>query len=307
MKRFPACMLATCVIPWDEHGDFMEDLFHHEVREMLAHGTKHLYIFGTAGEGYAVADRQFDQIVRVFQKIMHSGGAEAMVGVIDLALNHIIERIERARDAGVRWFQISLPSWGPLNDRELLEFFRQTCGRFPDCRFLHYNLMRTKRLVTAQEYARLAAAHPNLVATKNSTDSLTRIEELLTFAPELQHFLNEFGYAYGCLIGECGLLASLALTNWEAGRKFFDAGRNRDVHTLLSMQRALMALTRDLVAAVGDAAHMDGAFDKMLWRLHDRRFPLRLLPPYAGVDEACFERFATLLRENHPAWAPQIV
>jgi dihydrodipicolinate synthase/N-acetylneuraminate lyase len=156
VDRYPNCLLATCCVPWDERGGFVEPLFRDQLRLILGRGTKHVYIFGTAGEGYAVSDRQFDQIVGVFHEAMRSAGAEPMVGVISLSLTTVIERIERACAIGVRDFQISLPAWGALNDAELFEFFRQTCGRFPDCRFLHYNLRRAGRLVTPQEYARLA-------------------------------------------------------------------------------------------------------------------------------------------------------
>ena len=43
--------------------------------------------------------------------------------------------------------------------------------------------------------------------------------------------------------------------------------------------------------------HIDGAFDKMLYRLSDPTFPLRLLPPYSAATEAEFARF----REGVPA------
>jgi dihydrodipicolinate synthase/N-acetylneuraminate lyase len=302
--RFPSDILATCVIPWAEDGSFMEELFRHQVRTLLAHGTRHLYIFGTAGEGYSVSDRQFDQIVRVFHEAMQAGGAEAMVGVISLSLSTIVERIGRARDLGVRLFQISLPSWGALSEPELFAFFEHTCGRFRDCRFLHYNLMRSKRLVSPPEYARLAREHANLVATKNSTDSLSRVEQLLAMAPELCHFFDEISYAHGRLLDDCGLLASLSTGNWKSARTFFEAAHRRDLETLLPMQRELAALAHDLTGVVGDSAHMDGAFDKMLWRLHDPRFPLRLLPPYTAADEDCFRRFRALLQEKYPRWAP---
>src|SRR5437016_6854891 len=128
MTRYPACIMATAVVPWDERGDFAEDLFRHEVRELLAKLTKHLYVFGTAGEGYAVSDRQFDRIVRVFHEEMKAGGSEAMAGIISLSLPTIVERITHARELGVRRFQISLPSWGALSETEVFEFFRQTCG-----------------------------------------------------------------------------------------------------------------------------------------------------------------------------------
>src|SRR5262249_3486958 len=154
---------------------------------------------------------------------------------INLSTTTIIERIARAREMGVRRFQISLPSWGALSERELFEFFRQTCGRFPDCQFLHYNLMRTKRLVTPPEYARLAADHPNLAAPKNGTDDMGRIEDLILLAPQLQHFLTEPGYAYGIQIGECGLLGSAVVLNWRSGQAFFEAGQRRDMETLTAM------------------------------------------------------------------------
>jgi dihydrodipicolinate synthase/N-acetylneuraminate lyase len=304
MPRFPACILSTCVVPWDEQGNFVEGLFRHQVRVMAEQGTKHLYIFGTAGEGYAVTEGQFDRIIGVFSDELRADGGEPMVGVISLSLGTILDRIARARDSGVRLFQISLPSWGALTEGEVFEFFRQTCGRFPDCRFLHYNLMRTKRLVTPDEYARLAAEHPNLVATKNSTDSIVRVRDLLARAPELTHFLTEDGYAYGSLVGECGLLASIAMTNFDGCRAFFEAGRRRDARALIEMQQELAAVTHELMVAAGDAAHMDGAFDKLLWRLHDPRFPMRLLPPYTCLSEAACEQLGRVLREKYPRWAP---
>ena len=170
--------MGTCCVPWNDEVQFDEELFRRGVRIALE-GTPHLYIFGTAGEGYAVTDSQFDRIVSVFVDEMRHAGAEPMVGVIHLSLGAIVERIERCRNAGVRLFQISLPSWGALNDHELFEFFDATCGRFPDCQFMHYNLPRAGRIVTGTEYGRLALTHPNLVATKNTGDSLSHIRSLL--------------------------------------------------------------------------------------------------------------------------------
>ena len=304
MGRYPRCIMSTCVVPWDENGDFIEGLFRDHVRTLCENLTRHLYVFGTAGEGYAVSDRQFDRIVAAFSDEMQAAGAEPMVGVISLSLATIVERIERSRERGVRRFQISLPSWGPLSDAELFAFFDQVCGRFRDCEFLHYNLLRAKRLVTAADYARLSAAHPNLVATKNSTDSINRIDELEALAPDLRHFYTEVGYAYGSLIAEPGLLIGIAGTNHAAAKQFFEAGVRRDSGRLLAMQRELGAAIRDLVALVGAEAHIDGAYDKMLWKLFDPRFPLRLLSPYQHCPEATFERFKTLLAERYPNWCP---
>jgi dihydrodipicolinate synthase/N-acetylneuraminate lyase len=303
MKRFPAGIMCTCVVPWDERGQFVESLFVEQVGRMLKL-TPYLYIFGTAGEGHAVSERQFQQVARVFHEAMRSGGAEAMVGVISLSLPAILERIDFCRNLGVRRFQISLPSWGELTDAEVRVFFREVCGRFRDCDFLHYNLMRTKRLVTPEQYADLAAEHPNLVATKNSTDSLLRLEGLIRLSPDLQHYVNETGYVYASQVGECGLLASIA-TNHTACRAFFEAGRRRDWPTLLELHAEISQLIDALVRAAGPDCHIDPAFDKMLWKLQDERFPLRLLPPYQGASDEGFRRFVEAVRIQTPRWMPE--
>ena len=293
--------MATCCVPWTEQDRFDEPVFRRGVRQALR-GTPHLYVFGTAGEGYALTDRQFDEIVAAFADEMRQAGAEPMVGVIHLSLGTILERIRRSIDLGVRQFQISLPSWGALNDGELFDFFERVCGTFPDCRFMHYNLPRVKRLVTGKEYGRLTDAHPNLVATKNTGDSLSHIRSLLDDAPQLQHFLSEAGYVYGSQFGECSILASFVI-NWPKLRALFAAGKSGDRASLPSLQRELDIVLRTLFEAI-PAGRIDGAYDKLFARMYDPEFPLRLLPPYVGTSDDEYQKFHRRLAERLPEWIP---
>ena len=89
---------------------------------------------------------------------------------------------------------------------------------------------------------------------------------------------------------------------WRRYARFFGVDVRSDVDDELRFH--LEEKTRDLIATVGDAAHIDGAFDKILWRLHDQRFPLRLLPPYQAASAECFERFRTLVVNRYPRWTP---
>src|SRR5688572_29357361 len=173
MSDLPNCdpltdILATAVVPWTARLEFDEDKFIRQVQTIAGGLTRHIYIFGTAGEGYAVTDGQFDRIASTFWQVARPCGVAPMLGIISLSLPTIIERIARGREMGFRTFQLSLPSWGALNDQELDQFFAETCGRFRDCQFHHYNLARTKRLLTSVEYLRLASSHDNLIAIKAS-------------------------------------------------------------------------------------------------------------------------------------------
>ena len=302
-KRFPAGIMSTCCIPWDADGRFAEGIFRRNVQHAL-HGTKLLYVFGTAGEGYAVTDRQFDEIVTAFADEMLRGQAEPMVGVIDLSLGTIIERIQRARDLGVSQFQISLPSWAALSELELFSFFKHICGGFPDCRFMHYNLPRTKRMVSGKEYGRLAAEHPNLVATKNCGDSQSHLRSLIEDSPELQHFLSEAGYVYGSLFGECGILASFIM-NWPKLRALFDAGQRRDVATMVAIQREVDIVLQTLFEAIPDN-RIDGSYDKLFEKMYEPDMPLRLQPPYIGSSDEEYHNFVRLLKQRLPDWVPTV-
>jgi dihydrodipicolinate synthase/N-acetylneuraminate lyase len=302
-KRFPAGIMSTCCIPWDADGRFAEGIFRRNVQHAL-HGTKLLYVFGTAGEGYAVTDRQFDEIVTAFADEMLRGQAEPMVGVIDLSLGTIIERIQRARDLGVSQFQISLPSWAALSELELFSFFKHICGGFPDCRFMHYNLPRTKRMVSGKEYGRLAAEHPNLVATKNCGDSQSHLRSLIEDSPELQHFLSEAGYVYGSLFGECGILASFIM-NWPKLRALFDAGQRCDVATIVAIQREVDIVLQTLFEAIPDN-RIDGSYDKLFEKMYEPDMPLRLQPPYIGSSDEEYHNFVRLLKQRLPDWVPTV-
>ncbi len=302
--RYPAEIMATAIVPWTEDWRLDEPRFRRELEMLIAAGYRHVYTFGTAGEGYAVDDAQFLAITRVYVEAVRAGGVEPMVGLISLSLPTIIARITAARELGVRRFQFSLPSWGALEGGELDRFFEAVLGRFTDCEFLHYNLLRTKRLIAPEEYATLAATYPNLVATKNSTDSMTRVRDLIERAPMLRHFLTETGYAYGSQIGTCGLLISIASTNAATARTYFDAGQARDAATVWRMEGELRQIGRALLRAIDGGPYIDGAYDKVLWKLHDPEFPLRLLPPYDAARPESADLLADYLREHLPHWAP---
>ncbi|MBL9216782.1 MAG: dihydrodipicolinate synthase family protein [Opitutaceae bacterium] len=304
-SRLPPTILGTCCVPWNADYSLNEDLFRRSIRHLRDHVTRSLYLFGTAGEGHAVTDAQYLRLCRIFREEMSGPADRPMIGVISLSLGTIVERIEAARALGIRQFQLSLPSWGALNDRELRDFFAATCGRFPDCQFLHYNLMRAKRVVTPAEYVELAARHPNLVATKHGTNAAATIQGLMREAPMLTHFITEAGFAKACLLGEsCGLLLSVSSTNLALARAYYAAGKARDEARLAADAAELATVVEILLKHAEGVAHMDGAFDKIYSRLHLPEFPLRLLPPYASYDEAAYAKIVAEIRQRAPRWLP---
>ena len=281
--RFPQILLGAALLPWREDFTLDELNFREHIRNIVRHGFQHIYLMGTAGEGYALTDRQFQQVVQIFWEEMQQPGLHPMVGVISLSMGQILERIGWAHGVGIRHFQISLPSWGALTDNEMMDFFRGVCGTFPDSQFLHYNLPRTKRVVTGREYRRIADAVPNLAATKNSTSDFARVADLMTHAPDLQHVFVENAFAMGCLFGECSLLPSYGLLFPKLAHHHFETGRARRMAELMELHKQVGEIVPKLFGHVPEP-RIDGAYDKLFAWLRNQDFPLRLLPPYQGFN-----------------------
>ena len=307
MPRYPQAVLVSCEIPWDENEQLLEDVFRREIRHAVEH-FDHFYIFGTAGEGYAVDTARFQQIVGIFRDETQGlgEGKNAQVGVIGLSTANVVERMGFAYDAGFRIFQISLPAWGELNDVELLTYFKDVCGTFPDARFLHYNLPRARRVLEAAHYRPLIDAVPNFVATKNTVHDEVGTKALMTEASELQHFLGERNFPFGCAEGECSLLSSWGPLSPDRTKRFFEAGIEGREPELSELHQQFVRLGEDLfgpLAALG--RRIDGAYDKMIVRMGGcEEMPLRLLSPYQCFSEEEFQACKRVLHERYPDWVP---
>jgi len=282
--RYPQSNLAACMLPWT--ADFKLDVpvFERHIQGAVDGGYKCLYLMGTAGEGYAPADELFKQIVEVFAAGTVGRQLDPQISVIGLSMQQIMDRIAIAYDNGIRMFQISLPCWGALELPEQLLFFSTVCGRFPDCRFLHYNLPRAKHIISGAEYRKIADEVPNLVATKNSSTDYAYTLDLMNHAPDLQHFFLEGNFAMGCTMGECSLLCSYDALFPKLTWKFFEAGVRKDLTVLFEITKFLFDVEKKLFSHC-ERNMIDGSFDKTFVWLRDPEFSNRLLPPYLGLSD----------------------
>ena len=230
MARHASTVMVSVVCPWDEAELLAEEVFRREIRHAVDAGFRRIYVFGTAGEGYAVDDARFRRVIEVFGDELGGTDATPMVGVIGMSTATVLERLSIAHDMGFRSFQISLPAWFELTDAEVVTYVSSVCAKFPDSEFMHYNTARARRLVDGALYREIVAAVPNLVATKTMTSDLGIVAGVVREAPELMHFLTEQSIATGSLHGEVALLGtfgSLAPKRSWALLEAANAGRHR--------------------------------------------------------------------------------
>ena len=301
-KRYQQAMLVSCLIPWDDGGELIEDLFRYEIRETLKQ-FNNLYIFGTAGEGYAVSSTQFKEIVGVFGEETAIDGVHPMVCIIAMSTAQVVERIGIAHDLGFRVFQITLPSWEPLRDEEVMTYFKDVCGSFPDSKFLHYNLGRSSRILNGSDYRRLEYAEPNFVGTKTLWDaSISGIFEVATMTSELQHFYQEASFPYACMLGECSMLSGYGSLFPTKIKKMFQYGITGQTEKAFELSVQLERVVAAMMAPARDNNRIDGVFDKMIVRASGIDIPLKMQSPYKSVPEDVYEACVAALQKQFPEW-----
>ena len=84
-KRFPKLQLCAACVPWTEDFQLDVPVFRKGIRLLCENGAESIYLFGTAGEGYAVDRAQYLQIVTEFMDEMKDfPDVIPMVGVISM-------------------------------------------------------------------------------------------------------------------------------------------------------------------------------------------------------------------------------
>ena len=290
-KRYPSVMMATALIPWDENYNFMPDVFEKQVRHMVDNGLRHIYLFGTAGEGYAVNLSQYREIVSLFADIMKGDGLYPMVGLVDMSVSRMKEKLEIAYSYGIREYQFSLPCWAQLNNDEIFSFFDALLPDYPDCKFLNYNLTKTKRLLEPEELFELAQLHPNFVAVKHTRGEESDFTAIAASGTPLQFFVTERNFLNLSKMTECGLLMSISNTYLPMAKEFFNACKDKDFEEASRMMDIFWDIRTAMINSVTFTA-IDGVYDKLYVKFNVGEFPLRLLPPYQCASDEVFRKFA---------------
>ena len=54
-KRYPKTLMTTACVPWTKDFKIDEAMLRREIDVLMDAGSKSIYLFGTAGEGYSVS------------------------------------------------------------------------------------------------------------------------------------------------------------------------------------------------------------------------------------------------------------
>ncbi|MDP6320278.1 MAG: dihydrodipicolinate synthase family protein [SAR324 cluster bacterium] len=281
--RIPS-YLVSVPIPWDEDQSFDKELFTEILGELKKQYCDGIYLFGTSGEGYAITDEEFSEIVAHFKEQTWDFSGFLQVGCFGLSSAQVKFRCGVCMDIGIEQAQITLPFWKELNDEELEVFFQDICHSFPEMEFLLYNNPRNKRRLKGWELENIHKKCPNLVAAKTGSGNWMDIYELLKNSPSVNHFLTEGAFPFGYTIREVGLIPSYNYIFTDRCRMFFEAVKSFERERAENLHTEIMEFHLKTALPLLNKGYIDGAIDKAYARLGGLNIPLTVRSPYQGLS-----------------------
>ena len=292
--------LVSAPLPWDDNGGLLVDSFCTAIRKLLEEECDGIYLFGTSGEGYAISDDEFKVIIDLFEVETQRFSGFIQVGCFGLSSEQVKVRCGMAADRGIEAMQITLPFWKELNDNELMRYFQDVCGSFPDISFLLYNNPRNKRRLNGSELARIAGEVPNLHGTKTGSGSDMDFYELLTEASMMRHFVTESAFPFCHSLGAAGLIPSSNYSRPRFSRTYYQTVTEGDLERSRQMHGDLIRFFYTTALPLARKGYIDGAIDKAYAKIGGMDIPLTMKSPYMSLSAEDYAWLEDLIWREFP-------
>lgn len=286
--------------PWTSAGGIDAGVVEALVQRYAAAGLHGAYTTGTDGEMHVLDLPEFTALAAAFGKAVSGAGIPAQMGCTWSHTDGVIERARIAAANGIDTIQVALPSWVPLNDRELLRFFEALQRDLLETRLVHYNVASAGRFLGGDDYRAILEVAPNLAGSKHTGGNVASLIEIVEATPGLDHFVVDTQIVPGALFGAKGfysfvanLAPELALRLWSlaSSGQWDDAARLRE-----RIDRLFRAWRREWAPitaspALGKVATAAGVFPEM---------PLAVRAPYLAGEVKDVETLRRLMDTEFP-------
>ncbi len=289
--------------PWQSDGTVDSGVVREIVARYAAAGLDGAYTTGTDGELHVMELDELAQLVPPFAEAASAAGLPVQVGCGWQHTKGVIDRGRVAAANGVGIIQLTLPSWIPLNDDELLRFYGAIQTALPETLLIHYNILRSGRMLTGRDYLRVLEVAPNLAGSKHTGGSTAALSEIIDATPHLAHFAVDADIVTGAMVGSPGYYSFIA--NLSPGfalqmmaacdRKDWDEAAKYGVYCRRFF-RSWLALCPDInsSSALGKIATRAGICPDM---------PLAIKEPYISGAERHVNELRELVAREFPELA----
>lgn len=199
--------------PWQSDGTVDTGIVRELVVRYAEAGLDGAYTTGTDGEVHVMELDELAQLVPPFADAAAAASLPVQVGCGWSHTNGVIARGQIARLHGVEIIQVTLPAWIPLSDDEIVRFYGAIGAALPELRLIHYNIMRSGRMMNGEDFRRAHEVAPNLAGSKHTGGNMSLLQDIIDATPEMAHFTVDADIVSGVLVGSPGYYSFIANTS----------------------------------------------------------------------------------------------
>lgn len=176
---------TALVTPFRKDGSVDEECFQRLAERQIKGGVKLLVPCGTTGEGATMTEAERLNVIRLAVEVAHRREAKVIAGTGSNSTAATIEFTRRARELGADAALIVAPYYNKPTQAGLYAHFSEIAKSVKDLPIMLYNVPgRTASNISAETTLRLAADHPNIVATKEASGDLSQVMAILAGRPK---------------------------------------------------------------------------------------------------------------------------
>ena len=250
---------------WDDDGNFDEKTFRDETAMLIDAGAHGVYTTGTTGEFYALDWKEYAQLVDAFAAET-VGKCPMQVGANWFNTRDTIKRVRYARDKGIEGAQVIFPPWIPMREQDYDQFLVDVYEAVPDIALIHYNTAKGKKQFFGPDYARILPQVPTLLGSK-AIVPLDAVMALMSFSPEMCHFVDQHVLALGMQLGVKGTYTTIPLLNPRLTLDYWRLCESAQWQEAIAMAQRLLHWFHVVVRPLSAKGYSDPAIDKAFTEL----------------------------------------
>ena len=240
-------VIVPLATPFDRTGEIDEAAFRREVSFMIERGVDGVVVGGSTGEGYALTDAEFADLVEVAVDAA-AGRVPVVASVIADSTRAAVSRATAAAAHPIAALQVAPPHYIFAPDAAgQVEFYRAIGDAVP-LPVIVYNVIPWAN-VTAETAIAIMRAAPSVVAIKQSDRDFGAYAALVEAVGADRVFAAIDAGLLSCYeLGAAGSIAAIAPAAPEANVRLWQAVRQRDRLRCHAIHRGLLALWATLAA-----------------------------------------------------------
>ncbi len=258
-------LFAALPIAARPDGTYIEEDYRADIASVCGSGTHGIYTTGTTGEWYAMDDEEFRWMVEVFLEETGKFETLTQIGCGGLSTEAAVRRVKIAVGGSSKpdGLQILLPPWQPLTDDEVVDFLKAIADAAEGVPLIHYNTMRSKRLLTHIEYERILPAVPTLIGSKTINDDIEQTIDILRAGLPMNHFIgHEWNLVAGTIWGSKGVYSDYVCYWPKACLKLWELCETKAWAEAFELQERFINYRREAQVPLLDRGYTDSAWDK---------------------------------------------